>query len=656
MLTIIAARPPSVTPKLYQPTGLLTNVGRKGSKVYPISSAGTLCTRDFERQSPISLRPHQVSKNTTDTAAILRHRIPSKLITKQTKSIAWTKTHWANSVSCRRSSSLLRIGGNQEMKQQNSSMHPARKCRIAASIEFNVTSNCKRRVANQAGVANGAKRRAGNGFNSANVLLIAFFAALPWASDAAAQTQPNIVFILTDDHRHDCLSSSGNPIAKTPNLDRIASKGTRFSNAFVTLAICSPSRAACLTGEYGSSNGVTAIGNVRLSNPDRTFANALRDAGYATGVTGKWHLKTKPGEAGFEFASVCWSNGTWYDRQFNINGQKRRMPGFVDDVTADESIRFMNQAVADRVPFVLWMNTQVPHMDNRLSWPAQDRFLSKYSAAEMTLPTSWNDDLIGKPDYLRTARNRTRALEYGYDDPGNIREHSRDYYASVEQMDQAVGRVLDELDRLGVQDNTWVLFLGDNGWFLGEHGMTSKVLPYEESMRVPMMISGPGTATQVIDELVLNIDLTATIYELAGLDVPETVHGRSLLPLAAGKSPEDWRTSFLYEAPTPQLGSKPLWAVRSKGWKYVRTETSESKAGIVFEELYDLRADAAELHNLARDKEQTQRVSRLRSDLKKHLTNVLVSTQSEKREADRPIPAVPPEPPRTDLFISGVYP
>ena len=201
--------------------------------------------------------------------------------------------------------------------------------------------------------------------------------------------QPNIVFILTDDHRSDCLTAAGNELARTPNLDRIAAGGTRFTNAFVTLAICSPSRAACLTGQYGSTNGVTSVGNVALANPQHTFAHALRQAGYATGVTGKWHLKTRPEEAGFDFSSICWSNGTWYDRLFEIDGEKKTMPGFVDDVAVDESLRFIQQASEEQKPFVLWLNTQVPHMDHRHTWPAQDEFLENYAVEKMPLPTTW---------------------------------------------------------------------------------------------------------------------------------------------------------------------------------------------------------------------------------------------------------------------------
>jgi arylsulfatase A-like enzyme len=476
-------------------------------------------------------------------------------------------------------------------------------------------------------------------------------------------TRPNIVFILTDDQRADAYEASGNDLVHTPNLDRIAAQGTRFDRAFVTLAICSPSRAACLTGQYGSTNGVTSVGNVHIDPQAVTFAEALREAGYASGVAGKWHLKTTPQQCGFEFVSTCWSNGTWYDRKFEVDGKARIMPGFVDDVTADESIRFIRQAEQQHKPFVLWMCTQVPHMDHQFKWPAKPEHLARYAASEMPLPRTWNDDLSGKPEYLKTSRNRTQALKYGYDDPENIRRHARDYYASVEQMDAAVGRVLDELDRLELRENTWIIFMGDNGWMLGEHGMTSKVLPYEESMRVPMAIAGPRTTAKVSDDLVLNIDLTATIYELAGLPAPKSLHGRSLLPIVLGETPEDWRTSFLYEAPTPQLGSQPLWAVRDARWKYVETH-SDNESDEVFAELYNLQSDAIEKTNLADDPEHQATLRELAEQLIEHQRNLGVSADiltrtPQARTTSRPetqIPDAPPQQARTDIHISGVYP
>ena len=487
-------------------------------------------------------------------------------------------------------------------------------------------------------------------------LVLAGFQIADAADSNADVDRPNIVFILTDDHRWDSYGGGGERAIRTPNLDRISSRGTRFSNAFVTLAICSPSRAACLTGRYGSVNGVTSVGKQPLNPGEQTFAEALSDVGYATGVAGKWHLKSTPSECGFEFASTCWANGPWYNRSFSIDGKTKVMPGFVDDVAASESIRFIDQAVNDDKPFVLWLCTQVPHMDHQHTWPAEQSFVDRYDAKAMPLPQSWNDDLSGKPEYLKTSRSRTRALEYGYDDPENIQCHVRDYRASVEQMDQAVGRVLNELDRRGLTDNTWIIFMGDNGWFLGEHGFTSKVLPYEESMRVPMAIAGPATKRRVSESLVLNIDLTATIYELAGLEEPDTLHGRSLLSIVRGAEPKHWRTSFLYEAPTPQLGSRPLWAIRDEHWKYVETEAEDGAMDV---ELYDLSSDPMEMKNVAEDPKNRRRVTQLAVELKSQ-RNALTGTSSEEKLVHQrkipDFPSNPPAQPRTDLFISGVYP
>lgn len=482
--------------------------------------------------------------------------------------------------------------------------------------------------------------------------------------DGRKKRQPNILFVLTDDHRWDSYNAAGIREIHTPNLDRIAAHGTRFENAFVTLAICSPSRAACLTGRYGSANGVTSVGHVALNEGERTFAQALRDAGYATGVAGKWHLKTTPEACGFEFASTCWSNGTWYDRKFTVEGESKIMPGFVDDVAVDESIRFIQHSQAEGRPFLLWLCTQVPHMDGNFSWPAKEEFLREYSVDQTPLPETWNDDLEKKPEYLKTARNRVQALEYGYDDPENIRRHTRDYLASVQQMDASVGRLLDELERLKLHENTWLIFMGDNGWFLGEHGMTSKVLPYEESMRVPMAIAGPATVTRVAHDLVLNIDLTATIYELAGLPLPESLHGRSLLPILSTDTPPDWRSSFLYEAPTQQLGSRPLWAVRDHRWKYVETWTGK-RSEEVFGELYDLQSDPIERYNLAGDDQYRAMTAEWSRQLHWHRERIQpVATTvadpdrifAEADEAESVIPTTPPKTPRTDLQISGIYP
>lgn len=429
-----------------------------------------------------------------------------------------------------------------------------------------------------------------------------------WGLSVQAVERPNILILFTDDQRWDALHCAGNDKISTPNLDSIAARGTLFKNAFVTLSICSPSRAAMLTARYNSANGVTVVGKGTMNPGEVTFAQRLKEHGYRTGVTGKWHLGNTPADCGFDFSSVCLSNQTWYGRTFHRNGEKVTTEGFVDDFVVSESIDFIEEASAKGDPFVLWLCTQVPHMDHHQAWPPLPEFLDRYHRQSMPLTHTWNDNLNGKPPYLKESRSRTQALSYGYDDPDAIREHTRQYYASVEQMDASIGRLLDVLDRLKLRDNTWILFMGDNGWMMGDHGFTSKVLAYEESIRVPMMVTGPGTKARTDEHLVLGIDFSATVLDLAGIGRPAEIHGRSLLPLVRPSSDvTDWRTDFLYEAPDPQLGSKPLWAVRDDRWKYIETIT-ETDAGETFVELYDLQNDPQEMRNLAQEPDQKDRL------------------------------------------------
>jgi len=417
------------------------------------------------------------------------------------------------------------------------------------------------------------------------------------AEKSATGRHPNFLFILTDDQRFDAMGCSGNRLIRTPHIDALAARGVRFDNAFVTLSICSPSRAACLTGRYGSANGVTTLGQT-VNKASRTFAQILKKAGYRTGLAGKWHLKNKPESLGFDFASYFTSNGPQYNRKAIEAGRKTTARGYVEDYNADQSIRFLTEAAKSGEPFVLFHCTQVPHMTPKFDWTAKEEMLATYEQSKMPVPETWRDDLSGKPPYLKTARSRTKARTYGYDKAESIQRHCRNYYASITEMDATLGRVLAALDKLGLRENTWVLLMGDNGWFMGEHGFTSKVLPYEESMRVPMIVAGPGTAARVDERLVLNVDLAPTMLDLAGLSVPESMHGRSLVPLLKGKK-TDWRKSMLYEAPTPSLGSWPLFAVRTQRWKYIRTFDIKNRAKLAFEELYDLKADPAEMRNLA---------------------------------------------------------
>jgi len=181
-------------------------------------------------------------------------------------------------------------------------------------------------------------------------------------------------------------------------------------------------------------------------------------------------------------------------------------------------------------------------------------------------------------------------------------------------MDTALGRVLAAVDKLGLRDNTYILFMGDNGWFMGEHGFTSKVLPYEESIRVPMIVTGPGIERRVDSNLVLNIDLAPTILELAQVEIPKNIHGKSLVPLLKGEK-VDWRQSFLYEAPTPSLGSRPLLALRTHRYKFVQTYDVDERQRVVFEELYDLDQNPTEVSNVIDEPSYSDIARQLRNKL-----------------------------------------
>lgn len=430
----------------------------------------------------------------------------------------------------------------------------------------------------------------------------------------AAARPPNFLFVLTDDQRFDALGCAGNPIIRTPSMDSLAARGMRFANSFVTTSVCSASRATFLTGRYGSANGVPGLGG-GLRPGERTFVPYLKKAGYRTGFTGKWHLAPPtPEEAGFEASAWFVSNGAHYDRKVTGGGQVRVAPGFIEQYLADQAIAFLESAARGPAPFFFHLCTQLPHMNERMDWEPRPETLRLYENAPFRMPANWRDDLSGKPVYLKEGRHRQQAESYGYDSEAGIRKHLARYYGAITDLDREMGRVFAALDRLGLRENTYVFLAGDNGWFLGEHGFTSKVLPYEESIRVPLIVAGPGVRAGVCRDLVLNADLAPTVLELAGAATPPNLHGRSLRAQLQSRGVK-WRSSFLYEALEPTLGSWPLVAIRGERWKYIRTFDARDRDRLVFEELYDLKAGPGELRNLAGAPEHAATRARLEKEL-----------------------------------------
>lgn len=454
------------------------------------------------------------------------------------------------------------------------------------------------------------------------VTVVAALSVLYPVCRAASESRPNVVVIFTDDHRWDAVGASRNSRIQTPNIDRLSEEGLYLPNAFVTLSICTPSRAALLTSRYGTHNGVVDM-ETDLAIEEGTLAQRLGEAGYETSVFGKWHLTTTPERLGFDYASTFYGLVPYWDVEFNRQGKEVVTSGFVDDATTEETVRYLDSK-RQRRPFFVWYNSFAPHMDNQFAWSARPESLAKYPKANLPLPRTWEGELVGKPPYLSRSRPRLRALEYGYAEAESVLDHIQGYYASVTDMDAAVGKLMDYLRESGLAEETYIILMGDNGWFNSEHGLTSKVLAYEESIRVPMIVAGPRVQKGVREELVLNIDIMPTVLELAGVKPGDELQGRSLVPIMRGETVSDWREYIYYEAPFPQHGTQPHLAVRTKDWKYIATYDDSSLEALEFEELFHLESDSEEQHNSAGDvtqKETLFEMRRLLSEARERYTN-----------------------------------
>lgn len=452
-----------------------------------------------------------------------------------------------------------------------------------------------------------------------------YFLIMVFFASCGRDERPSFIIIYTDDQRADALGCAGNPAIITPTLDSLCRQGRHFQNAFVTLSICSPSRAALLTGRYGSANGVVGVGLERKLNArEITVAEYLKEAGYHTSMIGKWHLGDTPETLGFKESHYFTSNGPYYNRTMVEYGEEITAEGFIEDHIAGKAVDFLDRMEDEYDPFFLFYCTQLPHMDNSFDWEVQPETLAMYVNKTISLPDTQHDSLNNKPKYLKTSRSRERGNSYGYQDEDSLKNHMLRYYAAITEMDAALGRVFEKLKSTGLDENTYIIVMGDNGWFLGEHGFTSKVLAYEKSIRVPLIISGPDVVLGNSSELVLNIDIAPTVLELAGLEIPTNLHGKSLLPLMRNEEVV-WREDFLYEAPEPQLGSWPLEAVRTQEWKYIKTYDLENPEQAAYEELYNIREDPEEMNNLVHD----QFLNNVLNDLRSRLVKLKEEIQSE---------------------------
>ncbi|MDB4584871.1 sulfatase-like hydrolase/transferase, partial [Draconibacterium sp.] len=421
--------------------------------------------------------------------------------------------------------------------------------------------------------------------------------------------------------RQDAAGFNRNEVIITPELDRFAQKGIQFANANVVFALCSPSRAALLTGRYGSANGVLHLDS-DLNQNEKTIASYLKESGYATAMSGKWHIGREPKNAGFDFFTYFKGNGTYYGRTIFDMGDTLNPEIHCDEYCVNRSIDFLKDAVLKDEPFFLFHNTQLPHMNGKLIWDAKQETLAKYNQTEMPVAANRFDDLENKPEYLQEVRNRTQAKVYGYPDSLAIQKHTKEYYSVITEMDDALGRLFKTIEELDLMENTWIFFMSDNGWMLGDHGFTSKVLPYKPATRVPAFVLGLGVRSEIKQNIVLNIDMAPTILELAGLKVPENIHGQSFSGLLLGEKNET-RKAFIYEGLGNYGGAKPNLTVVSEEYRYIVTYKDESLAKVIFTELYHQWNDPDEMNNLAENTEFQSVVTEMETFVEGHRKEIL---------------------------------
>lgn len=417
---------------------------------------------------------------------------------------------------------------------------------------------------------------------------------LPLFSLAQTSTRPNIIFILTDDQRWDALGYAGNDLIHTPNMDQLASEGVYFENAFVTTPICAASRASILTGLYERTHDFTfrtpplAADYVNVSYP-----KLLKEQNYALGFFGKFGMQLENRMDTLIF-DKCEKETT--QGYFRLVGEGWSEHIHLTDHTTNKAINFIEN-IAGEKPFCVSISYNAPHADDtsplQYFWPARHDKL--YSEEVIPRGPLMDEKYYQQlPPFLQDSMTLGRIRwKWRYDSPEKYQRMVKGYYKMISTIDDNLGRLRKRLAELKIADNTIIILLGDNGYFLGERGLAGKWLMYENSIRVPLIIYDPrAEQSRTVQQLALNIDISPTILDYAGIEAPASIQGRSLRPLLAGQT-QSWRKDFvcehLYELPYIPKSE----GIRTKKWKYFRYLDYPGN-----EELYNLERDPMELNNL----------------------------------------------------------
>ena len=514
------------------------------------------------------------------------------------------------------------------------------------------------------------------------LLLPLFALGLVVRSAAAPPSRPNLLLIFTDDHAWQAVSAYGDErkLIETPHIDRLAREGMRFDRCLVPNAICGPSRATLLTGTYNHLNGFVNNVNRVFDGSQTTFPKLLQAAGYQTALMGKWHLESEP--TGFDAWQILPGQGDYYNPVLLRPGTNEVVPGHVTDVITDLSIDWLKRRDTNR-PFLLMCQHKAPHRE----WEPAVRHLNHDGGRVYPEPPTLWDDYAGRGPAVkgqdmslretltprdlklvpppRLTPEQRRAWD-AYYEPRNAayranpprgddlvrwryQRYLHDYLGCVRGVDESVGRVLDYLDEAGLADNTVVVYLSDQGFFLGEHGWFDKRWIFEESLRTPLLVRWPGVTRpgSVSRDIVSNLDIAETFLDAAGVPVPADMQGRSLRPVLAGSTPKDWRTSFYYQYfEYPDWHRvRPHYGVVTDRFKLVKYF---GPGGADYTELYDRQTDPREMRDVLGRPEYADTVRTLEVELARLRRELKVPDRIPDdwfgRAPAAPQPAKPPTP------------
>jgi arylsulfatase A-like enzyme len=467
------------------------------------------------------------------------------------------------------------------------------------------------------------------------------------AEGVAVAERPNIIFIMTDDHAAHAIGAYGSHVNQTPNIDRLAREGAVFTNVFATNSICTPSRAAILTGQYSHVNGVTMFN--RFDSSRMTVARLLQAGGYYTGMIGKWHLGSDP--AGFDHWEILPGQGVYVDPVFyTAIGEKQYAGRYVTDVITELGIDFIRNRPRGK-PFFLMLHHKAPHRP----WdpdavhgahftgrwiPEPETFWDSYETRtdalhenqqriandltrrdlKLTPPATLTGSeraewLAAKPESVTTSVDSKEVTLTGDAlTRWKYQRYMRDYLATVQAVDDGVGQLLGFLDRSDLARDSIVIYTSDQGFFLGDHGLFDKRFMYEESLRMPFLVRWPAAIRPgTRDAITLNVDFAPTFLEAAGLPVPKEMQGRSLVPILRGQTPSDWRTALYYRYyhDPGDHNTRAHYGVRTKTHKLIYFWRKDQW------ELFDLVNDPFEIHNLYGQPGQEALTSMMKAELQR---------------------------------------